>query len=128
MTSCLEGAGQEASGTTGSGVFWSSRCSLCFAALGSSSSISSFSPGSNSLFFSGSADRAYVALGLSYTAQIWVYRVLVWLAPPVVFLLVRRVCRELVSAERIERERELAEEEARGYASPGRVRASAERR
>jgi ubiquinol-cytochrome c reductase cytochrome b subunit len=64
------------------------------------------------IFFSGSADRALVFFGLSYEAQIWAYRVLVWTLPIGVFLIARRVCRELQAAERIEREREQAEAEA----------------
>ena len=65
------------------------------------------------VFVAGSADRVTVAFGLSYPAQIWVFRVLVVVAPIVVFLLVRRVCRELHQAELIERDRERAEAEAR---------------
>jgi ubiquinol-cytochrome c reductase cytochrome b subunit len=64
------------------------------------------------VFFSGSADRATVALSLDYQQQIWVYRVLVFVLPPLVFLITRRVCRELQAAERVEHERERAEAEA----------------
>jgi ubiquinol-cytochrome c reductase cytochrome b subunit len=64
------------------------------------------------IFFAGSADRAYVFLGLSYNAQIWAYRVAVWIAPPAVYLLTRRICRELQDAERVEHAREEAEREA----------------
>jgi ubiquinol-cytochrome c reductase cytochrome b subunit len=64
------------------------------------------------IFFAGSADRAYVFFGLSYNAQIWAYRVLVWIAPPAVYLLTRRICRELQDAERVEHAREEAEREA----------------
>jgi ubiquinol-cytochrome c reductase cytochrome b subunit len=64
------------------------------------------------IFFSGSADRALVFFGLSYPAQIWAYRVLVWTLPIAVFFIARRVCVELQAAERTERERERAEAEA----------------
>jgi ubiquinol-cytochrome c reductase cytochrome b subunit len=64
------------------------------------------------VFFSGSADRATVAFDLGYEEQIWVYRAIVWLVPPLVFLLTRRWCRELQESERIEHERERAEAEA----------------
>jgi ubiquinol-cytochrome c reductase cytochrome b subunit len=65
------------------------------------------------IFFSGSADRAFVFLGLSYEAQIWAYRALVWTLPLALFFIVRRVCRELQAAERLEHERERVEREAR---------------
>jgi ubiquinol-cytochrome c reductase cytochrome b subunit len=64
------------------------------------------------VFFAGSADRVYVFLGLDYTSQIWVYRVLVWVLPLIVFFVTRRVCRELQRSDRIEHERERAEAEA----------------
>jgi ubiquinol-cytochrome c reductase cytochrome b subunit len=64
------------------------------------------------IFFSGSADRALVWLSLSYEAQIWAYRVLVWTLPVAVFFIARRVCRELQAAERIERESEEAVRDA----------------
>jgi ubiquinol-cytochrome c reductase cytochrome b subunit len=53
------------------------------------------------VFMSGSADRVTVWLGISYTAQIWVYRVAVWVVPVAVYFLVRRVCSELVAWERV---------------------------
>jgi ubiquinol-cytochrome c reductase cytochrome b subunit len=64
------------------------------------------------VFFSGSADRTTVAFDVGYEEQIWVYRAIVWLVPPLVFLLTRRLCRELQESERIEHEREQAEAEA----------------
>jgi quinol---cytochrome-c reductase cytochrome b subunit len=48
------------------------------------------------VFMSGSADRVTVWLGVSYTAQIWVYRFAVWIVPLAVYFVVLRVCRELV--------------------------------
>jgi ubiquinol-cytochrome c reductase cytochrome b subunit len=66
------------------------------------------------VFVAGSADRAYVLFGISYTAQIWVYRVLVWVAPLVAFFVTRRVCNELREGERLER-RKAAELSARSY-------------
>jgi ubiquinol-cytochrome c reductase cytochrome b subunit len=68
------------------------------------------------VFFAGAADRIYVFLGWSYVAQIWVYRVLVFLAPAVTFFLVRKVCRELQYADTVEETREHAEEEAKTVA------------
>jgi len=55
------------------------------------------------VFVSGSADRVTVWLGIGYAAQIWVYRVLVWVAPVIVFIVTRRVCRELLADERARR-------------------------
>jgi len=55
------------------------------------------------IFFAGSADRMTVFFGWNYVTQIWVYRVLVWVVPVVVFFGARRVCRDLRDAERIER-------------------------
>jgi ubiquinol-cytochrome c reductase cytochrome b subunit len=53
------------------------------------------------VFLSGSADRVTVWLGLDYAAQIWAYRVIIWVVPLLVFFAVRRTCRELVAWERI---------------------------
>ena len=63
------------------------------------------------VFFAGSADRAYVVFGLSYTGQIWFYRVATFVLPVVVFFIARRVCRELQRADAVEHEREAAEAE-----------------
>ena len=65
------------------------------------------------VFFAGSADRVLVTFGVNYELQIWLYRVLAVVGPPIVFFLVRRICRELGRDERIEHDRELAEAEAR---------------
>ena len=56
-----------------------------------------------------------VLFGISYTAQIWVYRVLFFVAPAVALLVTKRVCDELVAGERVERSRRA------GFA-PGAVR------
>jgi ubiquinol-cytochrome c reductase cytochrome b subunit len=65
------------------------------------------------VFFAGSADRVLVTFGVDYAFQIWLYRVLAVLGPPIVFFLVRQICRELRRDDEIEHERELAETEAR---------------
>jgi ubiquinol-cytochrome c reductase cytochrome b subunit len=64
------------------------------------------------IFFAGAADRIYLFLNWSYNTQIWIYRGLVFVLPVVVFLIVRRICRELQAAERVEEIQEQAEEEA----------------
>jgi ubiquinol-cytochrome c reductase cytochrome b subunit len=65
------------------------------------------------VFFAGASDRVDVLFGLSYTSQIWAYRVLVWVLPVVVGVIAYRVCVELQRGERVERERKRAEAEAR---------------
>jgi ubiquinol-cytochrome c reductase cytochrome b subunit len=64
------------------------------------------------VFVAGSADRAYVFFDVSYTAQIWFYRVAVWVIPAIVFVVARRACLGLQRVERLEKEREAAEAEA----------------
>jgi len=53
------------------------------------------------VFMSGSADRVTVWLGVSYTAQIWAYRVLVWVVPVALYFVTLRICRELLAWERV---------------------------
>jgi quinol-cytochrome oxidoreductase complex cytochrome b subunit len=65
------------------------------------------------VFLAGSMDRADVTLGLSYERQLWVYRVLVFVLPPVVLFVTLRVCRELRAGEQVERRRRAAERAAR---------------
>jgi ubiquinol-cytochrome c reductase cytochrome b subunit len=60
------------------------------------------------VFMSGSADRVDVFLGLDYAAQIWIYRVLIWVAPVAVCLVTRRVCLELLAGETVGRHTETA--------------------
>jgi quinol---cytochrome-c reductase cytochrome b subunit len=64
------------------------------------------------VFVAGSADRVTVLFGIGYAAQIWAYRVLVVVAPLVALLVTKRVCDELVAGERVQRERERAEDAA----------------
>jgi ubiquinol-cytochrome c reductase cytochrome b subunit len=64
------------------------------------------------IFLAGSADRVSVTFGVSYTTQIWVYRVLFFAAPVLAFLIARRVCRELLAGERVEARRREVEAEA----------------
>jgi ubiquinol-cytochrome c reductase cytochrome b subunit len=63
------------------------------------------------VFMAGSADRVYVFLGLSYSHQIWAYRVLVIAAPIVTYFATRRVCRELLAGEVVTAVQHAAEEE-----------------
>ena len=65
------------------------------------------------VFVAGSADRVDVLLGLGYQTQTWVYRVLVFAAPPAAGLVAYRICGELRAGERVERARTRAEREAR---------------
>jgi ubiquinol-cytochrome c reductase cytochrome b subunit len=66
------------------------------------------------IFLAGASDRVFVSFGISYEAQIWVYRVLVFVAPVVAFFVTRRLCLALQESERIGRIRKQAEAEARG--------------
>jgi len=53
------------------------------------------------VFLAGSADRVYVTFGIPYEAQIWVYRVVVWVLPLVALFVTRRVCVELQEGEQV---------------------------
>ena len=68
------------------------------------------------IFVAGSSDRTYVFLDASYTDQIMLYRVLVWVIPVVVYFVTRRVCRELQGSDRVQEVREQAEAEAEAEA------------
>ena len=70
------------------------------------------------VFMAGSADRVYVWLGLSYSHQIWGYRVAVVVVPIVTFFVTRRVCRELLAGEAVKAVQHRAEEEAAPASSP----------
>jgi ubiquinol-cytochrome c reductase cytochrome b subunit len=65
------------------------------------------------VFVFGAADRLYATFGISYSAQLWVFRVLVWVLPVVVLLVTRRICLGLQERDRIEEDRERAEREGR---------------
>jgi ubiquinol-cytochrome c reductase cytochrome b subunit len=64
------------------------------------------------IFVFGAADRIFVLLSLSYDTQLLIFRIGIWVIPLVLFFLVRRFCRELQAAERIEEIQEQAEREA----------------
>ena len=78
------------------------------------------------VFVAGASDRLFILLGISYSGQVWTYRVLIWVLPVLVFFLTRRFCRELLAHERIELDHEHAEEEARALAEERRRRAAEE--
>jgi ubiquinol-cytochrome c reductase cytochrome b subunit len=64
------------------------------------------------VFVAGSSDRTNVLLGISYTSQLWVFRVLAIVGPFVCAAIAYRVCKELVSGEQVEQARHRAEVEA----------------
>jgi ubiquinol-cytochrome c reductase cytochrome b subunit len=64
------------------------------------------------VFVAGAADRLFVLFALSYSGQIWAYRVLVWVLPAIALFLTKRICDELVRGEQVERERRATEAEA----------------
>ena len=63
------------------------------------------------VFLAGAADRATVFFGLSYTAQIWAFRVLIWVIPILVLFATKRACEELLRIERADTVRHAAEAE-----------------
>jgi quinol---cytochrome-c reductase cytochrome b subunit len=65
------------------------------------------------VFFAGSSDRFFVFLGISYQAQIWFWRFGVWVFPAIAAVAAYRSCKGLQQFERVEAEREAAEEEAK---------------
>ncbi len=66
------------------------------------------------IFLAGASDRVFVSFGISYEAQIWVYRVLVFALPVAALVVTRRWCLALQESDRLHRRREGAEAEARG--------------
>jgi ubiquinol-cytochrome c reductase cytochrome b subunit len=51
-------------------------------------------------FVAGASDRVYVQTGIPYEWQIWFWRIALLVLPSLVFLLTRRICRELLEGER----------------------------
>jgi quinol---cytochrome-c reductase cytochrome b subunit len=64
------------------------------------------------IFGFGAADRILVLWGIGYNTQLTIFRIGIWVIPAILFLMVRRVCRELQAADRIEAMQHAAEEEA----------------
>jgi ubiquinol-cytochrome c reductase cytochrome b subunit len=64
------------------------------------------------VFVAGATDRLFVLFGLSYSGQIFVYRILVWVLPVAALFVTKRVCDELVRGEEVEVRRKAAEAEA----------------
>ncbi len=64
------------------------------------------------IFVAGSSDRATVLFGAPYVGQVWVYRVLVWVAPAAAFFLTRTIARNLQGSDTVQADREAAEHEA----------------
>lgn len=44
------------------------------------------------VFLAGASDRVYVLFRITYSPQIWVYRVIVWVGPLIAALVAYRVC------------------------------------
>jgi ubiquinol-cytochrome c reductase cytochrome b subunit len=51
------------------------------------------------VFFAGVSDRIFYGLGISYQAHVWFWRFALWIVPILVYLLVKRICEELLAAE-----------------------------
>jgi ubiquinol-cytochrome c reductase cytochrome b subunit len=47
------------------------------------------------IFLAGAADRIFVAFGIDYGTQVWIFRVAVFVLPAIVYLLTKRICEEL---------------------------------
>jgi ubiquinol-cytochrome c reductase cytochrome b subunit len=47
------------------------------------------------IFLAGAADRIFVAFGIDYGTQVWIFRVAVVVLPVIVYLLTKRICEEL---------------------------------
>ena len=65
------------------------------------------------VFMAGGSDRVYVLFGITYTSQIWVYRVLVWVGPLVAAGIAWWTCTALQGVERVDGARHEAEARAR---------------
>ena len=65
------------------------------------------------VFMAGSADRVDVWLGVSYTAQIWAYRVAIWIVPVLAAVVAKRACEELLAGDRVSEVQRGAERAAR---------------
>ena len=67
------------------------------------------------IFLAGASDRVFVTFHLSYGVQIWIYRVLAIVGPPLAAVIAYRVCLGLQASDRVARERRrlLAEEAPR---------------
>jgi ubiquinol-cytochrome c reductase cytochrome b subunit len=65
------------------------------------------------VLLAGGIDRSTVTFGLSYTGQIWFFRVAVFVVPVLAGAAALKVCRGLQVQERLEEEKHAAEEEAR---------------
>jgi ubiquinol-cytochrome c reductase cytochrome b subunit len=64
------------------------------------------------VFVAGAGDRLFVLFGLSYSLQIWIFRVLLVVAPVVALFVTKRVCDGLRAGEAVAADRKAAEAEA----------------
>jgi ubiquinol-cytochrome c reductase cytochrome b subunit len=64
------------------------------------------------IFAFGAADRLFVLFGISYDLQLYIFRIGIWVVPPIVFFVARRICQDLQSADLVEEVHEQAEHEA----------------
>jgi ubiquinol-cytochrome c reductase cytochrome b subunit len=64
------------------------------------------------VFLAGASDRVFVSFGLSYSTQIWVYRVAALVGPFVAAFVAYRVCLGLQAGERVAHDRRRALEQA----------------
>jgi ubiquinol-cytochrome c reductase cytochrome b subunit len=69
------------------------------------------------IFLAGASDRVFLFFNISYSGQIWVYRVAQFVGPFIVAFIAYRVCKALQEGERVEQDRKRAEKEAEATAS-----------
>ena len=62
------------------------------------------------VFTFGASDRLYVLYGVSYETLLNAFRIAIWVVPAVLFVVVRRVCRQLQEADQIARRQAAAAE------------------
>jgi quinol---cytochrome-c reductase cytochrome b subunit len=65
------------------------------------------------IFAFGAADRIFVLWGLTYNVQLFLFRIAIWVVPAILFVVTRRWCRALQTAEEVEEIQESAEEDIR---------------
>ena len=70
------------------------------------------------IFVFGAADRLYVLFGISYNLELYIFRIGIWVVPVTLFFVMRKVCRDLQAADRVDAVQRAAEEEIeREYAA-----------
>ncbi|HEY2651927.1 MAG TPA: cytochrome b N-terminal domain-containing protein, partial [Solirubrobacteraceae bacterium] len=64
------------------------------------------------IFGFGAADRILVLWNIGYNTQLYIFRIGIWVIPVILFVVVRRICRDLQDAERVDAIQRAAEQES----------------